>query len=267
MAKTRTRTNYPEDFRIDIVRQFYDARKTDPELSGAQFAKSVSITDGLFSTWRARYGYRFGDTSATDVLTPAQREAIMDAMKKDRPKHEETAKKHKVPVTTLLSWVSRHGDQLRAEMGLPPASEDAASADAASEAGESQTMVSSGTARLTKRGKKIGRPSNAEMASRKSAWRAQAGLATVPPAPHEPPERRVFLERGGPTLQPDLPFTADPVRREEPRPPEPRAESGAPSPADFLRDTTARALRERDAVITTLEIMMREGRLPGMGQR
>jgi transposase-like protein len=251
----KTRKQYLEAERKLYVRRFYEARKTDPKLTAKAFAESNGVDKTVFATWRIRYAHLFGgDPTSRSQLSPDKREAVLEVMKKEKPMSE-IAKSRGLTPSTLQGWAMRYGDRIRTEMGISEPSEP-------SESDTSKTLVSSGqppSATLSKYGKKMGRPTNAEMAARKNTWREQAGLAKAPAEP----EGRAFLERT--ERQREFPFTAEPVQREEPRPearPEP-APFPAQSAADFQREITARALRERDAVLTTLEIMMREGRLPG----
>jgi transcriptional regulator with XRE-family HTH domain len=254
----KTRKQYLEAERKLYVRRFYEARETDPKLTARSFANTIGVNNTVLSTWLIRYSHLYGgDSRSKSHLTPDKREAVLEVMKKEKPMSE-IAKSRGVTLPTLQGWAMRYGDRIRTEMGISTPSEP-------SESDTSKTMVSSGqppSATLSKYGKKMGRPTNAEMAARKDAWREQAGLAKAPAEP----EGRAFLDRSERTeRQREFPFTAEPVQREEPRPearPEP-APFPAQSAADFQREITARALRERDAVLTTLEIMMREGRLPG----
>jgi hypothetical protein len=250
MATKKKRQKYDSNQRVDAVRRFYDARKTDPELSGRQFAESMGVDESLFSVWRVRYAHLFGgDSTLRGQLTPERREAVLEVMKKEKT-FQQIAKERKMTVPTLQGWTMRYGDQLRSEMGLGPPSVEGES-DASQTLASSEAPQPTAAPPLTKRGKKLGRPTNVEMDARKDAWRQQAGLTKVPP---EPEGRAPFEQE---RQQRVFPFAAEPVTREV------HPEAGSQSAADFQREITARALRERDAVLTTLEIMMREGRLPG----
>jgi hypothetical protein len=241
MAAKKKRRTYDPKFRVDSVRQYYAAKEKDTKLSVGAFAATLGIDDSVLAGWCTRYRHLFSTQPPRfDRLTADKREAVLEVMKKEKPRAQ-IAKERGTTLATLDGWAMRYGDRLRAEMGLTPAG----SVAEPSAPTDTKTLVSSGPPH-TKNGKRLGRPTNAEQNEKRDAWRTAAGIVK---APADAPDR-----------QPSFPFVADPVQRESPQP---RTEPASTTPSEFLRTATEKALRERDAVLLTLEIMMREGRLPG----
>lgn len=228
-GSTKTRILRPPEEKRGIVFGYMEAKRKDPRLTMKTYSNRIGIHDTQIQHWARQYGPEFGWSGFNRDAIPPSTEAT--------PSPEAAAPSSEGDGVFLPSkstrglpvmsgeWEKKNAERLRAALGLPENSED-------SDAQNGNTLVSSGP-----RGK-LGRPSNADKAARVKS--ARAALTTREPDAE----------------QPQLPFTyrAEPVRREEP-----------PAPNEFMRRALERSLKERDALLTTLEIMFREGRMPTGG--
>ena len=242
----KPRRNRAEPDKREAARLTMLALREDPEFKLSAHARSLGINESLLRLWLDSYAKPFGwggSTRSYDRNKPAPA-ALLVPVTGAAPISAVTpapASETPAAVPPVSAWAAKFGDELRATMGVDNDGEAAASE------ASSQTMVSSGPPRG-----KPGRKSNAERAA---PAQQQAQIA-----PYQP--RRVQLHPPPEGEQPGLPFgapyRAEPVRREEPAP-----LPSTQSPGSFMAQATAEALRERDAVLTTLKILMRDGGLPG----
>jgi len=241
-ARKKLRINRTVEEKTAIVRKILDSLRADPKKPLTAIGDELGIWETVLRSWLNHYGEPYGWTGNMRTFISSIRQNPTPSAAPS-PEPSDAAPPKMAPPAS--AWAEKFGSELLEAMGVEP---EGQSTDASSQ----QTLVSSGEPPR----RKPGRPTDAERALRKEREAAERELARSGHGLSRYEPRRVTVTPPEESeRQPELPFRAGPVQREpEPAPPQ---QSG------FMDKVTAEALRERDAVLTTLKILMRDGGLPG----